>query len=337
MVTPKSVGLIPVGFDNGNGYTKIAIKGVSVKHPSVLLDTTYHNTEHFRNTMPSYGAHIQYLDGTQESLIGRSWLSGYEALIQDPVAQTRVVDEADGKIKHGLKLLLAGLSTMDLPQEVNIACVCSIPDADNFGLALSESLSGTHVIKVNGNANMTVHISSKAVEEGVGTIQHIIGTGHAKLTDRVGILDIGNGTIISSVYFDGLSIPESRNVLPSGVDDLIRAICKSSDIVKRLSQEGKKQHIVKGIEDQTFLYGRTNWSFADTYSSELKKWVISRLAIAMKNVYPWLGDCSGFFAVGGGSQLPQIGEALKAKGLTVLADPQMANVNGLLKMAQRLK
>lgn len=193
-------------------------------------------------------------------------------------------------------------------------------------------LSGIHTVRFNGKDLSAIEIRIVAVvEEGVGAI--VTARSEIELDGQSLLYDFGNGTCIISV-FGAKGKLLTRKVTPGGVENLIDTIARNLDTRKQLNAEGDRQIIRAGIETKNFEYGTTGWNFRHIYQVELKPWVQSTLATALKAGEPWRATSNAILAVGGGSELPQITQLLAAKGITSIPEGHWANARGLAKLAQ---
>lgn len=321
--------LLPVGVDCGNGNLKLIVDHAEVRTPSYVLPI---HGDPYDIPAPIAGGFVQYLEGTRTDLMSQTWITGKPAYTQDPLACLRIVDDERGKIRYGLQMLFGGLATLAHRPLWRLLIVASIQDAKVFGSDLKNALTGTHTIKLNGKNHATVEIQVASVmEEGAGAIL----SNHAQIdADGQNILiDFGSGTTILSLFGAKGKLID-RRVHPAGVERLIDAIATNPETRKRLVQEGDRAILRVGIEDQSFVYGRIGWNFQHLYAHELKPWVQSVLAPALKIAAPWLPTASTKIAIGGGSQLPGIAQLLARQEFVVATDGAWSNVRGLARIAQ---
>ena len=314
---------LPVGLDVGNGSTKMVIKGDERRILSYVLPL-------HRDVYDTQIGTVEYLDGSRSDLIGQSWMTGKGAYLQSPKSYLKVSHDRDGKIIYGLHLLLGAIANFPHQPDWNLQLIASIQDAKAFGDELKFSLSGQHSVRLNGKNLTTVTVDVlSVVEEGFGAVA---SASHE--FDRTGqsvVFDFGAGTCIVS-HFQGVKLI-GREYTDGGVESLINAIATSIETRKYVRSQGDANLIRAGIEDKTFNYGATGWNFRGIYQAELKPWVLSVLAPALKIAQPWMASASTKLAIGGGAQLPQIGSLLAAKGITPLTDSHWVNARGLASLA----
>jgi hypothetical protein len=320
---------LPAGVDCGNGNLKLIVDHAEIRTPSYVLPI---HRETYDVPAPVDGGFVQYLEGTQSDLIHQTWITGKPAYTQDPLACLRIVDDERGKIRYGLQMLLGGLATLSHRPLWRLLVVASIQDAKVFGTDLKQALSGTHTVKFNGKHHSTVEIQVASVmEEGTGAI-----LSNRSQIDTEGqniVIDFGSGTTILSLFGAKGKLID-RRVHPAGVERLIDAISSNEETRKRLAQAGDRAVIRTGIEEHSFVYGRIDWNFHKLYGDELKPWVQSVLAPALKIASPWMPTASTKLAIGGGSQLPGIAQLLVRQGFTIASDGAWSNARGLARIAQ---
>ena len=322
---------LPTGFDGGYGSAKLIVVASEVRLPSYIQPL--HN-DIYEVPESDAGSLIEYVGGDRPDLIGSRWFGGVPAYLNNPEGCLRLIDDRRGKTKYGLQLLLAGLGSLPYRANWNLALVASIQDAQALGEELAQSLRGNHSVRINEKSVSSVSIKVLAiVEEGSGAIAQSIMSGTVPAIAQTILLDIGHGTIISSLFGQKGKLV-SRDVKRLGVDILTEAIAKNLETRRYLTGEGSSQIIRNGIENGSFNYGTTGWNFRTIYNSELPHWVQSALAPALKAVAPWRPTSDAVIAVGGGSQLPAIAQLLSKQGISVSGDGAWANARGLVKIAQ---
>jgi hypothetical protein len=319
----------PGGLDVGNGSVKLALDIREIRCPSYILPI---HGEIYDPPSSDEGGLVFYVEGDRKDLIGTRFLAGYPAYQANPEAYFRVVDDPQGKVTYGLHGLLGAIATMPYQPEMTFNLVASVHLQKAFGEQLQQALQGTHKVEFNACGKKTlvkVNIL-KTLEEGSGAIAHC----RAEIDpDKQTLLfDLGNGTCIISVFGSKGRLVD-RVVRPGGVENLIEAIAKNLDMVRHLSQEGDRQIIRAGIEDGTFRYGETGWAFESIYRAELVPWVASTIKSAVKAGAKWRPTCSHHIAIGGGSQLPLVGELLTQQGIKPIKEGEWANARGLRRIA----
>lgn len=320
---------LPVGVDCGNGNLKLIVDHVEVRTPSYFLPI---HADPYDIPAAIEGGFVQYLEGTRTDLVNRIWITGRPAYVQDPLACLRIVDDERGKIRYGLQMILGGIATLSHRPTWHLLVVASIQDAKVFGAELRQALNGTHTVKFNGKHHSTIEMQVVSVlEEGAGAIisnRSQIDADHQNI-----LIDFGAGTTILSLFgVKGRLI--DRRIYPAGVERLIDAVATNQATRKQLAQEGDRAVIRSGIEDGSFEYGRTGWTFRSIYEQELKPWVQAVLAPALKIAAPWAPTASTKLAIGGGSQLPGIAQLLARQGFVIAQDGAWSNVRGLSRIAQ---
>ena len=321
---------LPAGFDGGNGNTKLVLGDTEIRCPAYVLPI---HSELYDVPLPVAGGLVEYVSGDRSDLMGQRWLSGFPAYQQSPNGCLRIVDDKRGKITYGLQTLLGSIATQPHQDFWHLSLVASIQDAQVFGADLKNVLKGGHTVKFNGSRQLsTVDISVQAVvEEGVGAI--VTSRSDIDPNGQTLLYDFGSGTCILSL-FGAKGRLLDRKVSPGGVENLIDGIARNLEMRKAQAGEGDRQIIRAAIEDNSFNYGKTGWNFRSIYDVELKPWVQSTLAPALKAADPWTPSSSAILAIGGGSQLSTISQLLTNRGITPVAAGGWANARGLKTIAQ---
>lgn len=320
------------GFDGGNGSTKLVIDGVEKRCPACYYPL--HNNIHDVADVPD-GALVEYLQGSRTDLEGSRWLTGSAAWNASPLSVLRVVDDRHGKLNFGLQLLLGAIGCLPYQPVWNLLLVASIQDAEAFGDRLAATLDGSHKVRFQGSrvSNISIRVI-QVVEEGLGALVEATALNVLDVRGRQNILlDLGHGTTIASVFGSGGRLIH-RSVGSGGVDALLGNIAAHIETRQYLARQGDTELLRLGLENGSFLYGTTGWSFASIYQKELPPWARDNLAIALKSVDAWRESAAAILAVGGGAQLPGIAALLAAKGIKTLENSTMANARGLHRFGQ---
>lgn len=323
--------VLPTGFDPGNGSAKLRIDGAEVRIPSLIqhLHADIYDVPQVKD-----GALITYHSGTRKDLEKTSWLVDQSAYVYNPIHCQKLVDDRAGKVNFGLQILLGAIGCLSSRQKWHLGLVLSIQDAKAFGNELAESIAGHHAISIN-NTSAAIHIDIDVLavrEEGEGAIISATSTGTINPKDQTILIDAGHGTLISSVFGAGGKLVK-RTVTPGGVSALIDAIAQNIETRRQLKREGDRHLIRLAIESGSFQYGHTDWNLRGVYNTELKPWVISNLATALKAVDEYRESSASIVAIGGGSMLPAINQLLANQNIATLPDGSMANVRGLERIA----
>lgn len=322
----------PCGWDGGFGNSKLIVEGSEVRILSYLALLNNDNSYEVFGE----GSLVEYVAGDRTELIGHRWLAGFPAYQEFPQSYLQIVDDGLGKIKYGLHLLLGAIGTLPTRSHWQLFIQASIQDAQVFGEDLKKAIEGRHVVKFNNRPASTVELKlAMPTEEGVGAVAQAYCAGLATPDSQVILLDIGHGTLIVSAFAPGGKlIRDSRKVIFGGVDSLVNAISKNKETRRKLHHEGEESIIRAAIERGDFLYGQTNWSFKEIYTTELKPWAQAVLVPGLKAIEPWRATSSAILGIGGGVNLPGISKLLEQQGITPIADSQFANVRGLAQLAK---
>ncbi len=314
----------PIGWDCGNGWGKLI-----TSEGEILIPSYFKQVLDSKDYEPlGEGAVIEYLEGDRTNLNGTRWLIGETAQIEFPQGYQRIVDDWRHKVSYGLQMLLGAVALMPYEQNRSLVVVASIHDAHVYGADLKKVLSGQHLIKLNGKA-CSVQVAAHICEEGIGALTVARAPGQRK----IGLIDLGHGSTIATVFEGNKQIQGGRKVFDVGVHHLVDAIANNLQSRKHLGKPASA-HLVRNGLQNNYLYGTTGWSFEDIYTAELKPWVQSCLAPAVKFLQPWLDNLDAVYCIGGGANLPHIAQLLTKRGIATIPDAQKANAEGLLRLAQ---
>lgn len=315
-----------IGLDIGNGAVKACVQGDKRYLPAYFVRTRFRPQD-----LPAFGF-IEYLEGTHTPESDR-WFAGATAFEQSPENLLRVTDHPENKVKLSLEALLGVVSNLDYAPAYNLSIVASIHDAEVYGLRLQAALTGECIAKFNDypTATKIKHNCLMVREEGHAAVA--FHRDKLDLKSQNLVLDIGNGTVICSLFGQSGRLAERKSFPRAGVQSLIEQIAASPDIRQLLGETANPQIIRSGIEEGSFEYGSTGQSFRAIYDKCLRLWAESNLAPAMRFLKPWKAIARGCLAIGGGCKLPGIEKALTANGFTVSPDPVWANALGLYQVA----
>ena len=326
---------IYLGIDSGNGRVKcLSSNGFTVRVPSLL---------YFPQNLISPGqldnesAHVVYEGGLRSDLWNKSWVVGKEAYVMAPDSHISTADDREAKVKFCLELLLGAAAQVVTEKKANLSIALSIHDKEAFKDSIRIKLEGTHRVKLNGKSCEVAVSVVSLVDEGVGAYYELLATKQASKNETALLLDIGHGTIITSVF--GSSEMKFRQTYPLGVSKLYSAIANNVQIRKALKgTPGNLQLIKQGIERGDFVYGnnqRLSFEFKNVYEAELKPWVLNSLVKVLSSLTQWQNEATHLFCIGGGVQLPGIRGFLQKQHFDCLEDSDWLNARGLLKIAQR--
>ena len=326
---------IYLGIDSGNGRVKgLSDTGYPVRIPSLLY---FPQAQISPGQFDKESTFVVYEGGLRSDLWNKSWIVGKEAYVMAPDSHISTSDDREAKVKFCLELLLGAVAQMVTEKKVNLAIALSIHDKEAFKDSIRTKLEGTHRVKLNGKfCELSVSVVS-LVDEGVGAYYELLATKQASRNETALLLDIGHGTIITSVF--GSSELKFRQTYPLGVSKLYSAIANNVQIRKALKgTPGNLQLIKQGIERGDFVYGnnqRLSFEFKNVYQEELKPWVSNSLVKVLSSLTQWQNEATHLFCIGGGVNLPGIKSFLEKQHFTCLKDSEWLNTRGLLKIAQK--
>lgn len=326
---------IHLGIDSGNGRLKaLSDMQDTVRIPSLLY---FPQAQISPGQLDKESSYVVYEHGSRSDLWNKSWFVGREAYINSPDSHISTSDDKEAKSTYCLELLLGAAAQVVTEKKVNLAIALSIHDKEAFKDAVTSKLAGTHKVKLNNKpCEVTVTVVS-LVDEGVGAYYELLATKKINRSETVLLLDVGHGTIITSVFGNGEI--KHRKAYPLGVSNLHNAIANNLQMRKALKGiPGNLQLIKQGIERGNFTYGnnqKLSFDFGDVYRAELKPWVSNSLVNVLASLNQWKNEASHLFCIGGGVKLPGIKNYLQKQHFDCLDDSEFLNARGLLKIAQR--
>lgn len=326
---------IYLGIDSGNGRLKaLSSNGYSVRIPSLLY---FPHSEISVVELDNESSSVVYDGGSRSDLWGKQWLVGREAYIMAPDTHISTSDDKEAKAKYCLELLLGAVAQVVTEGKVNLTVAVSIHDRAAFKDSVIAKLEGTHRVKLNNKTCEVAIVIKAVVDEGVGAYFEMLKTKRIQKTETALFLDVGHGTIITSVFGGGEL--KYRKAHPLGVSRLYSAIANNLQMRKALKGiPGNPELIKAGIERGSFTYGnnqKLSFNFAEIYRTELRPWVDDSLVKVLASLSQWQNEATHLFCIGGGVQLPGIKNYLEKRAFDCLLDSEWLNARGLLKIAQR--
>ena len=318
--------IIPCGWDCGNGYAKLHTQDGQILIPSYfkqIIETDGNDYESLGN-----GAVIEYLQGERIDLVGSKWLIGDTAEIYCKQSFGRIVDDFKNKITYGLQMLLGAIALASRQQNYNLFVVASLHDSQAFAPDLKKALQGNHTVKFDGKDIVNICVNCQVTEEGVGALLISRAPGQQKIA----LIDIGHGTTISSVFEGNKLLQNSRKIDTVGVHHLCEVIANNL-LTRRHLGKPANLHLIREGMSRNFNYGTTSWDFSNIYGSELKGWLASCLVPAWKHLQSRADELDAIYLVGGGASLPFVSAIASRQGVATIQNSQLANVEGLLKLA----
>ena len=326
-----------LGIDSGNGRLKaLSDMQDKVRIPSLLY---FPQAQISPGQLDKESSYVVYEHGSRSDLWNKSWFVGREAYVNSPDSHISTSDDKEAKSTYCLELLLGAAAHVVTEKKANLAIALSIHDKEAFKDSVTSKLVGTHKVKLNGNScEITVNVKS-LVEEGVGAYYQLLATKKINRNETVLLLDIGHGTIITSVFGNGEL--KYRKAYTLGVSRLHSAIANNLQMRKSLKGvPGNLELVKQGIERGNFTYGnnqKLSFDFGDIYRAELKPWVSNSLVKVLSSLTQWQNEATHLFCIGGGVKLPGIKGFLEARAFECLDESEWLNTQGLLRIAQRGK
>jgi hypothetical protein len=313
-----------LAIDIGNGNTKAVLNGGQpFSMPSYVLPV------HGPIDKPDEG-YVEYVRGDRPDLAGQSWLAGLAAYEQDPTGYDSVNSDDLGKLDKALQMLL-GVLSYQLPRAADIQLVCSI-HLIQLAPEVTKRLHGRHVVRYNAYAQeVTVNVAVlKVAPEGFGAVLE-----HGLTAGKNIVLDLGNGTLITTVYGNKARVVD-RDVQPGGFEDLVSRLCADSELVAQLGQQGNPDRIRRAFESGSYRYANTGIDLRPIITRHMQPWAIAKIAKGLAFARKHQADATKAIAIGGGLMLAPVANIFLAKGITPAQDPVFCNARGLYRLAQKL-
>lgn len=318
--------IIPCGWDCGNGYSKLHTAEGQILIPSYFKQISASDENSYESL--GNGALIEYLQGDRTDLVNSKWLIGETAEVYFKQGFGRIVDDFRNKITYGLQMLLGAIALTPRQQNYNLLVVASLHDSQAFAPDLKKALQGNHTVKFDGNQIVNIYVNCQVVEEGVGALLISRAPGQQKIA----LIDLGHGTTITSVFEGNKLLQNSRKIDTVGVHHLCDAIANNLQTRRHLGKPANP-HLIREGMSRNFSYGTTSWEFSTIYSDELKGWLASCLAPAWKHLQSRTEDLDAVYLIGGGAMLANVSAIATRQGIATIQNSQVANVQGLLKLA----
>lgn len=209
--------------------------------------------------------------------------------------------------------VVAGLPSADYENDENVNQVKKI-------------FSGQHLVEIDGNP-VTLKVKEvNVIPQSTGTLLDIVYKGFdaekpekSKITKaqlelrdlvqrgKIGIVDIGGGTVLLDMLVRGALSPQHRNQLNRGANSLYEAI--ANDIMKEHNVNADV-HVVEtmvreGMTTGHFIYKRSmnnKFEVTDIVTSEIREWTLEAVD-NINSTFKSMGDIDILLVTGGGSEI----------------------------------
>ncbi len=332
----------PIGFDAGAGWLKLCIdsqpRQKRVRMPSKVIELQSPLIEDLAH---HEGGHFYYQSGARTDLVGKEFLVGILADWKAPTSHVKLSDDPALKAEYALQCLLGGLSSLGYRQEWNIILAISTHAKDVFGERIKANVSGEHIVSFGGkNKPYTrVNVSSVlVVPEGAGAYIHAKNSELlCNASNLIGI-DLGMGTVITSVFSPTGKLINHQALAGGGVVDLLDALASNPEMLRAVGtgKAASTSILCSAIESRDFHYGATGFDFTEIYKKELQLWLAIRLRQAFKACEEWRDRAEVILVWGGGSELPGLQTLLKSTRVSTLSGGSFANAIGIQSIAAAL-
>ncbi|NJM00794.1 MAG: hypothetical protein HC924_19445, partial [Synechococcaceae cyanobacterium SM2_3_2] len=188
-----------VAIDLGNRFVKLSDQGRVWSVESIYADV--------QGSLPKA---VEYVKGSCEELVGKAWIVGHGARNYRRGIRTWTTE----KHESALRLVLGSLELPRRAKTAEFELVMSLPNPQVEGIQLQKALVGEHHI-IDGGDPVKVVIESVRVEpEGIGAYRYGHKQGLTKPNSITGIIDLGGGTAIATLFdAQGSQIEGARVVL----------------------------------------------------------------------------------------------------------------------------
>lgn len=324
-----------LALDIGNRFIK-SYDGVGLPWALASVHTDVIN----RNAPPCNvdSVDIEYHAGNS-SFVGKRWIVGTSA--RQARKYTNTVS-LPNKTEVALKLLLSAVKpkqTYGKEEIVIDPLYTSLPNPDQDGLILSETVVGTHEFTRN-QVPITLHLNRVVTHpEGLGGYNFAVRQGAIRLGEINGVLDLGGGTAIASLYNgDGQQIPEARAVFRKGGSYSLAAdLASDPEMVSTARGTPQMDMVLDAIASGTYQYGTTSYNFHHLFEQYRNIWLQNLIDEVIARWDSWLDRISRIVVIGGAAPLAQSWiEDPRNSWLVVCSEPQFANVLGMLGVEPKM-
>lgn len=306
-----------VAIDLGNRFVKLFDQSRVWSVESIYADV--------QGSIPTS---VEYVKGSCEELVGKSWIVGHVARNHRRGIRTWTTE----KHESALRLVLGCLELPRRSKTADFDLVMSLPNPEVESVYLEKALIGEHHITDGGGEIVKVTINSVQVEpEGIGAYRYCQKQGLTKDNSITGIIDLGGGTAIATLFdATGSQIEGARVVLRrGGIYGLASDIAADPRLSSQVRSTPKVELIMDAIADGSYAYGVQGVSFADFFGEYCEVWLKGILSESLNRWDIWL-EGIGVILVAGGAA-PLSADWLEGNAwFKVLPDPQFAHVLGLM-------
>ncbi len=305
-----------VAIDLGNRFVKLSDQGRVWSVESIYADV--------QGSLPKV---VEYVKGSCEELVGKAWIVGHGARNYRRGIRTWTTE----KHESALRLVLGSLELPRRAKTAEFELVMSLPNPQVEGIQLQKALVGEHHITDGGDPVKVIIESVRVEPEGIGAYRYGHKQGLTKPNSITGIIDLGGGTAIATLFdAQGSQIEGARVVLRrGGIYGLASDIAVDPRLTSQVRSTPKVELIMDAIAEGSYAYGVQGVSFADFFEEYCELWLKGILSEALNRWDIWL-EGIGVILVAGGAA-PLAADWLDENSwFKVLPDPQFAHVLGLV-------
>jgi hypothetical protein len=313
----------PLAIDLGNRFVKICGSNGLVK----CEESTY------AEVFGSDGSAVRYVQGGCKELVGKSWVVGSAARHYRKGVRTWMAEKSE----VAPRIVFGALEPPRKQKELKLDLVMSLPSPEYEGQKL-QVLKGEHLLLFQESVLNVAIESVTVMAEGQGAYQWSVAQGLTVPDTWTGMIDLGGGTAIASLYDQsGRAVAAGRVVMRRGGSyGLSSDLAADPRLKDRVQGTPRIEVIMDGIANGSYEYGANGISFADFFDEHRQIWLKHIISEALNRWDEWIERVGRILVVGGAAPLAQ--EWLQETDwIRLVPDPQFAQVKGLLPRIKELK
>lgn len=311
------------GYDIGNWRPKIAYKVGKVEGTAMM-----------RSAIDIVDQEVDgafYCSESRSDWAGKAW-------IPDVMGEHHVMFSPNGKADYCLPLLISTLWEV-LKNNDRLIVVACVPRKDVLGVAVEQSLNGTHTVSCNGvTKTLTIEVLETA-HEGAGCIYYETQVAGLK-AQRFMLTEIGGSTINRSIFHRMKLACEPYVLETLGGRWLVTEVaksrqgCQAAGNSEGLSLEAATTIVETPGHVLQLKNGRFN--FSDTVAIEVKRWLEKSITAMEMKTQHHDREVDIKLASGGSCLVPAVRKYLEDRGYVIVSEPLWGNAKGLLLRVEAL-
>jgi hypothetical protein len=235
-----------------------------------------------------------------------------------------------------LPILLA-----NTPNEFEGVVKMLVPTRDELKEKLiANEIIGTHTYSVTADGSKVDSIANftgvEFVRETDAAARLAYETGAINPDDVALVIDVGGGTINTLVcnYDDDVFSTVYRKSYDGSGGIALAQTIANTDVVKSYGRTFEIAKIMDAISNNKLFYGnRQDLSFAPVWESSIDAWFDAILSRVMASTDKYLDEVTTILWCGGGAEIIR-SKVANQPGHTILDNPQLANIHGLIHSAK---